>query len=119
MSTPHSAHRVIIASANSLFREGLRKLYAERWGQSAVIVGMTSTLSETLAALKTQEPDLVIVDHDDKTINRDEFLSSFMEGHTPMQVVLVSLGADEPVVIYHRQQLSAEQAEAWLKNPWA
>ena len=119
MSQPIHSHRVVIASANSLFREGLRKLYAERWGESAVIVGMPSTLAETLAALKMLEPDLVIVDHDDKTINREEFLSSFMEGQSPMQVVLVSLGAAEPVVIYHRQQLSAEQAELWLKNPWA
>lgn len=50
----------------------------------------------------------MIVDHDDTTINRDEFLNRFMEGELPMQVVL-----------YHRRCLTAAQAEAWLANPWA
>jgi hypothetical protein len=36
-----------------------------------------------------------------------------------MQVVLVSLGASEPVVIYDRRRLSSAQAEDWLTNPWS
>jgi hypothetical protein len=54
----------------------------------------------------------------DTTINRDEFLNRFMEGESPMQVVLVSLGSTEPVVLYQRKRLTAEQAESWLLNPW-
>ena len=54
----------------------------------------------------------------DTTINRDEFLNRFMEGESPMQVVLVSLGSTEPVVLYQRKRLTAEQAESWLVNPW-
>ena len=97
--------RVLIASANPLFREGLRKVYAARWGERAAIVGMPSTMEETLTSLETLSPDLVIVDHDDTTINRDEFLDRFMEGESPMQVVLVSLGTTEPVVLYQRKRL--------------
>ncbi len=118
MSRTARARRVLIASANPLFREGLRKVYAERWGRSARIVGMPSTMEETLTALEALSPDLVIVDHDDTTINRDEFLNRFVEGESPMQVVLVSLGTSEPVVIYQRQRLNALQAESWLSNPW-
>lgn len=110
--------KVVIASANPLFREGLRKLYAARWGDQAIVIGMPSTMEETLASLETLNPDLVIVDHDDTAINRDEFLERFMEGESPMQVVLVSLGATEPVVLYQRKRLTAAQAEAWLANPW-
>jgi hypothetical protein len=54
----------------------------------------------------------------DTTINRDEFLNRFMEGESPMQVVLVSLGSTEPVVLYQRKRLTAEQAESCLVNPW-
>jgi hypothetical protein len=54
----------------------------------------------------------------DTTINRDEFLNRFMEGESPMQVVLVSLGSTESVVLYQRKRLTAEQAESWLVNPW-
>ncbi len=116
---PQDPRRVLIASANPLFREGLRKVYAERWGDSAVIVGMPATMEETLTALDEKQPDLVIVDHDDQTMNRDEFLNRFMSGEAPMQVVLVSLGASEPVVIYDRRRLSSAQAEDWLTNPWS
>jgi len=111
-------HRVLIASANPLFRQGLRKVYAERWGEKAVIVAMPVTMEETLSALENLHPDLVIVDHDDKTINREEFLNRFIAGQTPMKVVLVSLSNAEPVVIYDRQRLTSMQAENWLTNPW-
>jgi DNA-binding NarL/FixJ family response regulator len=117
-STQPRPQRVLIASANPLFREGLRKVYAARWGERAAIVGMPSTMEETLTSLETLSPDLVIVDHDDTTINRDEFLDRFMEGESPMQVVLVSLGTTEPVVLYQRKRLTAAQAESWLINPW-
>lgn len=117
-TTQPRPRRVLIASANPLFREGLRKVYAAHWGEQALVVGMPSTMEETLTSLETLNPDLVIVDYDDTTINRDEFLDRFMEGESPMQVVLVSLGSTEPVVLYQRKRLTAAQAESWLTNPW-
>lgn len=75
-------------------------------------------MEETLSSLETLDPDLIIVDHDDTTINRGDFLDRFMEGESPMQVVLVSLGSAEPVVVYQRQRLTAAQAETWLSDPW-
>lgn len=112
-------HRVLIASANPIFREGLQKAYAARWGTNAQVVGMPSTLEDTLAALNSLEPDLVIVDHDDATINRREFLIGFFAGDTPMQVVLVSLDSTESVIVYRRQNLTHTQAENWLSDPWS
>ena len=112
------SHRLLIASANPLFREGIRKLYSERWNVQKVRVDMTETMEDTLSFLETHKPDLVIVDHDDNTINRSEFLNRFVTGEMPMKVILVSLAASEPVVIYNRMQLTAAQAEDWLANPW-
>ena len=53
MSTPKRSHprRVLIASANPIFREGLRKVYAAQWGKKAIVVGMPATMEETLDAL--------------------------------------------------------------------
>ena len=79
---------------------------------------IAKTMRETLDMLESHQPDLVIVDHDDKTINRDEFLNRFMIDEMPMKVILVSLAAAEPVVIYNRVHLTAAQAEDWLANPW-
>lgn len=113
-----SSRRLLIASANPLFREGLHKLYAAKWDQQNVRVDMAATMEETLLCLENDQPDLVIVDHDDKTINRGEFLNRFVTGEMPMKVFLVSLASSEPIVIYNRKHLTAAQAEDWLANPW-
>ncbi len=81
-------------------------------------VDMATTMEETLRFLENFHPDLVIVDHDDHTINRSEFLNRFVTGEMPMKVILVSLAASEPVLIYNRMQLTAAQVEDWLANPW-
>jgi DNA-binding NarL/FixJ family response regulator len=112
------SRRLLIASANPLFREGLHKLYAVQWNAQNVQVDMAATMDETIDFLESRHPDLVIVDHDDKTINRGEFLNRFITGEMPMKVILVSLAASEPIVIYNRMQLTAAQAEDWLANPW-
>jgi len=113
-----ASRRLLIASANPLFREGLHKLYAPHWRAQNVHVDMASTMEETLDFLESHQPDLVIVDHDDKTINRGEFLNRFVTSEMPMKVILVSLAASEPIVIYNRMHLTAAQAEDWLANPW-
>jgi cytochrome c oxidase subunit 2 len=115
----HQNRRVLIVSANPLFREGLRTVYAERWDGKASITGMPTNMAETLSMLETHQPDLVIVDYDDQTINREEFLNRFVTGETPMQVVLVSLKESGQVVVYDRRRLTSAQAENWLNDPWS
>jgi cytochrome c oxidase subunit II len=116
--TSASPRRVLIVSANPLFREGLRKMYAERWGEKASIIGMPTVMDDALLALDTHAPDLVIVDYDDKTINQGEFLNRFVTGKAPMQVMLVSLQESGEVVVYDRRTLTPAQAENWLNDPW-
>jgi cytochrome c oxidase subunit II len=118
-NVPSQPRRVLIVSANPLFREGLRKMYTERWGGKASIVGTPTSMLEALSALETHQPDLVIVDFDDKTINRDEFLNRFVAGKAPMQVMLVSLQESGQVVVYDRRTLTSAQAEDWLNDPWS
>ncbi len=115
---PHARKRVLIVSANPLFREGLRKVYAEKWIGMAEIIGMPGAMEEAVLAMDSHQPDLVIVDFDDRAINQTEFLNKFVTGKTPMQVVLVSLGESGEVVIYDRKRLTTAQAEDWLGNPW-
>lgn len=110
--------RVLIASANPLFSDGLRHVYIQRWADSAEFIGVTTTVDETMKALNELRPDLVIVDFDDISINRDEFLNRFIAGHSSIKVVLVSLTEAGQVVIYDRRQLTSKQADEWLKDPW-
>jgi cytochrome c oxidase subunit II len=110
--------RVLIASANPLFAKGLMKIYGERWGSNAVELSLAISMGETLSRLDEWEPDMVIVDYDDRTIHREEFLSHFIFGDRPMQVVLVSLQASGEVVVYDRRTMTPAQAEDWLSLPW-
>lgn len=115
---PGALKRVLIASANPLFAKGLMKIYGERWGSNAVELSLAISMGETLSRLDEWEPDMVIVDYDDRTIHREEFLSHFIYGDRPMQVVLVSLQASGEVVVYDRRTMTPAQAEDWLTLPW-
>jgi len=115
---PNIAHCVLIVSANPLFRDGLHKFYGTQWGDDVLILGTTSTVDDALAVIEEHHPDLVIVDYDDKNIQRAEFMNRFVDSDMPMKVVLVSLSSSETVVVYDRKKLTAVEAEEWLTNPW-
>lgn len=108
--------RILIASANPLFGKGLQKLLQERWSQSLPEMRLTNSMATTLATLEGWSPDLVVVDYDDRNINRAEFLNHFMAGNRPMQVMLVSLLATGEVTVYDRHTLTTEQARDWFEN---
>lgn len=114
--TPATEYKILIASANHLFRKGLEKMVLGRYGSYSVIRSTTAT-AETLEIMETWQPNLVIVDYDDKTISRAEFLQQFVTGDLPMQVMLVSLQASGAVVVYDRRTLSPPQAQDWLSTP--
>lgn len=118
MTDERKPRRVLIASANPLFGKGLMKLYGERWQQQAIQSRLASSMDETLAAFDSWQPDLVIVDYDDRAIHREEFLSHFITGSRPMQVILVSLQESGAVVVYDRRTLTPAQANDWLNLPW-
>ncbi|MEA4908680.1 MAG: cytochrome c oxidase subunit II transmembrane domain-containing protein, partial [Anaerolineaceae bacterium] len=110
--------KVLIASANPLFGRGLERLITRRWGDGHIQIRLASEMSETLSILTEWGPDLVIVDYDDRNINRAEFLSHFVAGEKPMQVMMVSLQASGAVVVYDRRTLTPAQAEDWLDLQW-
>ncbi len=114
-----SPQRAVIASANHLFSRGLEKLLAQHWGSKSARIRLTSTLEETLTVMDEWQPDLVIVDYDDRNIHRSEFLNHFVSGEQPMQVMLVSLQASGAVVVYDRRTLTAAQVEDWLNPVWS
>jgi cytochrome c oxidase subunit II len=113
-----SPQRVVIASANPLFGKGLEKLIKQRSPDSPVEIRMVSSMADTLESVEIWRPDLVIVDYDDRTIDRHEFLNYFVSGDQPMQVMLVSLQASGAVVVYDRKSLTPEEMEDWLNPLW-
>lgn len=122
-STQEPQRRVLIASANPLFARGLQKMVVQHWENRRVDVRIATSMDDATAALESWKPDLVIVDYDDVGrpggIQRAEFLSHFIAGDRPMQVMLVSLSASGEVVVYDRRTLTPAQAEDWLDLPWA
>lgn len=112
-STP-PAWRVLIVSQHPVFGEGLARLLVRRSAAPLELLGRVDNLDAALAALDTQQPDLVIVDCDDAAINREAFLARFVAGQRPVRVVLMSLNEKGPVVLYDRRTLAASQGEDWL-----
>lgn len=86
----------------------------QQWAGREPNIRLVATTVEMLHEMETWQPDLVIVDYDDKTISRVEFLQKFVAGEQPMQVMLVSLQASGAVVVYDRRTLTPAQAEDWL-----
>jgi cytochrome c oxidase subunit II len=109
-----TAQRILIASTNPLFGRGLEKMLRQRTSEPAPEICITTSMAETLARLDEWKPDRVIVDYDDRAIDRGQFLSHFVSTDRPMQVMLVSLQANGAVVVYDRKLLTSAQAEDWL-----
>ena len=114
--------RVLIASANPLFAQGLHRMVAQRWEARGAEIRLAGSMQAALDSLETWQPDLVVVDYDDVSrpgsIQREAFLSHFIAGKRAMQVMLVSLSASGEVVVYDRRTLTPDQAEDWLDLPW-
>jgi cytochrome c oxidase subunit 2 len=106
----------LIASSHALFGQGLRSLLRERKEADVEIVGMVSNLDEALQALDRLNPDLIIVDYDDKKLNRDEFLARFVEGEKKLRVVLLSLQSAQEAIVYDRRTMAAHQIDDWLEE---
>jgi cytochrome c oxidase subunit II len=107
--------RVLIASSHALFGQGLRSLLQSR-GKPVEVIGVVSSIHEAMDALEKYSPDLVIVDYDDKLLNRDEFLARFVEGEKTLRVVLLSLHDGEEALVYDRRTLAASQIDDWLED---
>jgi cytochrome c oxidase subunit 2 len=93
----------------------LRKLLEARRG-TVEVVGMASSIEETMRSLETLNPDLIIVDYDDAQLNRDEFLARFVEGEKKLRVVLLSLSDAQQALVYDRRTLAASRIDDWLED---
>ncbi len=109
-----NARRVLIASANSLFGKGLEKLLVQKHGSQKVTIRLVSSMQETLQILSDWQPDLVILDYDDHTIDKTVFLNRFVSGESEMRVLLASLQSGGTPLIYDRRMVSSQEAEEWL-----
>jgi cytochrome c oxidase subunit 2 len=108
--------RVLIASSHALFGQGLRSLLERREKADVKVVGVVSSIEEAMRALEELNPDLVIVDYDDASLNRDEFLARFVEGEKKLRVVLLSLNEAQEALVYDRRTLAASQIDDWLEE---
>jgi len=108
--------RILIASSHALFGQGLRSLLLARQKSDVEVVGMVSNLGEALAAIDMLEPDLVIVDYDDKALNREGFLAHFVGSEKKLRVVLLSLQNPEEAIVYDRRTMQAAQIDRWLEE---
>jgi len=58
----------------------------------------------------------VIVDYDDRALNREEFLARFVEGEKKLRLVLLSLQSSNQAIVYDRRTMAAAQIDDWLEE---
>jgi cytochrome c oxidase subunit 2 len=110
--------RVLILSSHALFGEGLRSLLRAREVEFEVI-DLVATVDAAIRAMKTHQPDIIIVDYDDESVDREAFMARFVEAEGQMRVVLLSLKEGKEgreAVVYDRRTLAASQMEDWLEG---
>ncbi len=106
--------RILIASSHPLFGRGLQSLFEERWSSEVKIVGLVTNVTEAKMALLELKPDILIVDHDDDSVNRDEFIAHFVESKEKMRLVLLSLSEGNEAIVYDRTTHEATEIQDWL-----
>lgn len=109
---------VLIASANSIFLNGILKILSKRNDFQNLIIEQASDSKEVLKKYSITKPRVLIIDYDDKNIKKKLFLNSFLEDQHNAQLLLVSLEQSGNVVFYDRQVLSTDEAHRWLQIPW-
>lgn len=113
------ARNILIVSSHPLFGKGIQRMLQTRYGSDVRVVGMVTSVEEAVHALESLQPDLVVVDYDDGAVNREEFLSHFLEGERRMRVVLFSLKeGGSNAIVYDRRSMAASQVDDWLQE-WA
>jgi cytochrome c oxidase subunit 2 len=115
-STQKKAKRVLIASSHALFARGLSSLLQTRQQRDVEVVGVVSSVEQAILQIEKLSPDLIVVDYDDESLNRDEFLARFVEGEKKLRVVLLSLHDGEQALVYDRRTLAAAQVDDWLEE---
>lgn len=107
-------HKILIASSHPLFGLGLQNLFKDRWSTGVEIVGLVANVAEAKIALREHKPDILIVDHDDDTVDREEFIAHFVEGKDKLRLVLLSLSDANEAIVYDRTTHEAAEIQHWL-----
>jgi DNA-binding NarL/FixJ family response regulator len=110
--------KVLIASANSIFRNGIEKILSKRDDFNSLTIHKVTQLEELKKKYSKFKPNIVIIDFDDININKKQFMDSFVDEKRDTQLLLVSLQEGGNVVFYKRQVFSTDQALEWLRIPW-
>ena len=108
---------VLIASANSIFRNGIIKIFSRRKDFETYSIVLVADNKELHKQFSTLKPSILVIDYDDINIEKNSFMNSFLELDHNAQLLLVSLQQGGDVVFYDRKILSLDEAHQWLQFP--
>ena len=99
--------RVLIISSRELFREGLKRILAEKANQ--VSASVTASLVEAKAVLQTGQIDAVIVDQSDDRGDDDQTIS-YLLSYPGVRVITAKLDSGD-LWIYRQQRVLEASVE--------
>ena len=118
MNKSSRLRRVLIASANPLFRDGLQKVYIQKWSKALNWWGLHHPWTKQWRLWRSSSPIWSLLIMTILRLSQSEFLDRFVKRKSSIKVVLVSLNEAGQVVVYDRRQMTSEQAEEWFQDPW-
>lgn len=108
--------KVLIASANGMFRAGILSLLKTRQDANQLEIIQADSMPETLRLINDLQPGLIVLDHDDQKIHQEEFLDYFVRSQFSVMVILISLLSNGSIVVYDRRNLQPEEVTEFLQR---
>ncbi len=111
MATPQPRpRRILIVSHHPIFGEGLRRLFNEAQ-REVDVVAVVDSLEAAWQVEEEQQPDMIVLDYDDREIVLELCLRYLTQGRRPVRVVLLSLQNNEDAVVFDRWVLPSGEVE--------
>ncbi len=112
-------NKVLVVSANGMFRAGILSLLKTRNDADDLQIIQAVSMPETFRLFSDWQPGMIILDHDDQKIHKEEFLNYFVRSQFAVKVLLISLLSNRSVVVYDRRSLLPEEVTEYLQLPFS
>lgn len=89
--------KLAIADANTLLREGLKRLMHDT--EDFFVLGEAATDIETMTLVEQTKPEVLLLDRNIPTLEAVPILLAIKEQNLPTKVLILSLLADEPQIL--------------------
>jgi DNA-binding NarL/FixJ family response regulator len=106
------SNRIVIISNHLMFGYGLECLLLNQ--KEMAVVGRETTLGQAITLIKTVQPDIIIVDNDEVSLETIAELLRLVDTNPEVKIIQVSLQSNN-LYIYHSARTKVQSVEDLVK----